>query len=326
MLSVTVRRPVVAILTAVGIAFSGMPITAAAAAIRERHGLPALVAGDQQAFLQSIPRVSLPVDLDHARAVLVRSTRSSHPLLAARATRALLWLDILTAKSAAERHEMIRRLPVTILRERATSGPAGTTVSYVAGGKTRFQRFIPAGMSGEVAATSNGGPSSGPFAAPVADDCYDGPPPCATWAEMDDLGIEIAAAQADVASAEQEYNDTCANIPEACGDTNDSRRRASGPSGVDSSDFACAAEAGNALTALAGSTGSLLALWLGHSAAVASGLALTAAGVVVVLGIIASAGFVVGYYVGVWLHCALQLEPSSTGGSACPAIVEPIYE
>ncbi len=140
------------------------------------------------------------------------------------------------------------------------------------------------------------------------DDCYDGPAPCVTQGELDDLGIAIAAAQSDVDSAQSEYDDVCYNYPESCGEADNRVIITSGPSSIDAAVGPCSSAAWDATEQLLESGITLASLYLGYEAAVASGLSLTAAGAAVVLGVVAATSFMAGYYVGVWLACALPIE------------------
>lgn len=82
-------------------------------------------------------------DTAQVRRELLANQTSGSPKTAERATRLLRLLDIATAKTASERHEKIRKLPVTITMFPAADGRNGIVKNFVVGGKTRMRRFIP---------------------------------------------------------------------------------------------------------------------------------------------------------------------------------------
>ncbi|MEX2660409.1 MAG: hypothetical protein WD227_00715 [Vicinamibacterales bacterium] len=81
--------------------------------------------------------------LERTRPHLVVLTSSTDPARAKWAKRTLQWLEVLTAKTSAERHAAIRRLPVTIVRSVATDGRQGVIKSFLADGRVRVQLFVP---------------------------------------------------------------------------------------------------------------------------------------------------------------------------------------
>jgi hypothetical protein len=252
------------------------------------------------------------IDIERMRSVLIgfKTARIKTPedrWLAQRASHLLVILDILTTNSASERHNKIRQLPVEITRSPSTKGPAGTVATFVVNDKTQLEVFTPTPATSASPHVPETGRPSGPSAPPVTDDCYDGPGPCVTQEEMDDIGIAIAYAQADLDTGWSDYYAGCDYDPEDCAFAPEIDF-ASGPSDRDGAGCAkgpCTQEAGNAVAALVGAAGSLALTILSYEAAVMSGLTLTATGAAALLAGAFSIGFVAGYYVGVWLACAL---------------------
>lgn len=275
------------------------------------------VSGQQSALHRVLEKI--PSDMRHARAMLERDAKSSNQLVVARARRTLAWLNIMEAGTPARRRELIRSLPVSVVRSAATNG-RGTIVKYVANGKTRFERFEPTVQNQDPEPSEPSGPmaASSTFAAIVpTDDCYDGPAPCITQEEMDDLGIEIAALGADLEAAENEYYQTCASFPETCSSPR-TAEFVSGPATNDGSGdegVGCQQKAEAAVIALITGAGAYLGIELGYQGAVASGLRLTTLGSLALYGSIAAVGFVAGYYLGAYLACAWSIEPLAGSAS-----------
>ena len=158
--------------------------------------------------------------------------------------------------------------------------------------------------------------------APAAqDDCYDGPAPCATQEEMDDLGITIAQAQDDVAAAQADYDEACSDNPQACSGADDMR----GPSGPsDDSRPICYQEAAYATVAVVTGAASFAQAYLTYTGAVVSGLALTTAGWVVMIGSVAGIGFGMGFYVGAWVGCLRSSPPAHDAWGLDPFEAVPV--
>lgn len=327
-----VRKPLVGLVTAVALATAGSPLSAMAAAgqaseQRRPDSQQASVSTARSERLSlDVNRLStalggLPVDIEKMRKELVGRARArvktpEDEMLARRAEHALGFLDILTAKSASERHTKIRRLPVQITRSASTKGPSGTVQTFSVDGKPTLEIFIPSTPAG----TRSGSgveieQPSGPFAPSAMDDCYDGPEPCISQEEMDDLGIVIAQAQADVDQGWNDYYAGCQISPGDC-QAPVEMLQLSGPSDGPRCS-SCAAEAGNAVVALVTGAASLGALALGHSAAAAAGLTLTTAGAVVTAGVVAGIGFGIGYFVGYWGACVYYAMAPVTMFDAC---------
>jgi len=311
----TFRQPLVAIIAIVAITAAGVPLAGFAEDSGSREG------SGQQSALDSV-LAKIPSDMRVARAGLERRAKSSNQMVAARARKTLTWLNIMEADTPARRRELIRSLPVSIVRSVRADG-RGTTVKYVANGKTRFERFEPTNQIQNQNPESS--EPSGPMAAISAfaaivpnDDCYDGPAPCITQGEMDDLGIEIAWLGADLEAAENEYNETCGTYPESCS----SPRAAGFVSGPAANE--CSDEATAAVMAFISGVGAYLGIELGYQGAVASGLRLTTLGAITIYGSIAAVGFVTGFYLGAYLACAWSIEPqAATSGQESLGWSEP---
>ncbi len=299
----TFRKPFVAVIAIGALAVTGVPLAGSV-------GYGSLE-GQQSALNSVLARI--PSDLQQARSGLERNAKSSNRMVAGRAQRALTWLNIMEAGTPVRRRELIRTLPVSVVRSAAVDG-RGTIVKYVANGKTRFERFEPTMQDQIPEPPELSGPmvSSSDRAATVpTDECYDGPAPCFTQEEMDDLGIEIAWLGADLEAAENEYNQTCSSVPQSCS----SPRIAELLSGPATNDVTCGEEAEAAVIALITGVGAYLGIELGYQGAVASGLKLTRLGGLALYGSIASVGFVTGYYLGYYLACAWSIEPLARDSS-----------
>ena len=99
----------------------------------------------KQAGSQLLSSASQPgLTIDQMREQALAMQASPNPRVAAKAKHLLSWIDILSAKTASERHRRIRQLPVQIVETAATDGRNGAVKSFVAGGKTRIRIFVPA--------------------------------------------------------------------------------------------------------------------------------------------------------------------------------------
>jgi len=303
------RKRLTVFVTAFATVSGGIPYSVMAAPANPPQAVPSS-APPNGVSAADIARVrtglnGLPFDIDRIKAELVSVTKApgSRPidaLLAARAAQALNLLDIVTTKNAAERHNKIRQLPVKITQSAATDGRTGTIKRFIVDGTPQIEIFVPATpLERSVTGAFESERPTGPAAA-KDDDCYDGPAPCSSQQDMDDLGAAIAMAQAQVDQGWSDYYSACNADPSDC--MNESET-ASGPS-ADPRCGPCASEAGQALAALAGGAGSLALTYVGYESAVASGLTLTTAGAAVMLTGVGLVGFGVGYYVGYWAACA----------------------
>jgi hypothetical protein len=126
---------------------------------------------------------------------------------------------------------------------------------------------------------------------------------------MDDLGIAIAQAQADTDQAQSDYDSICPSDPDGCqspgADNVAPDRSSGGPMALDCGP--CSERASDAVVNVVLSAGTIASTYLSYSGAVASGLALTTAGWAVAIGIVATAGFAAGYYVGKYVNCIRAL-------------------
>lgn len=231
------------------------------------------------------------LDMKKVRAEL-ETDRVAGGTKASRASRLLMWLDIAEARTPTERHEMIRRLPVTVVESAATDGRVGTVKKYVMKGKTRLALFVPANP--DLGRDALSGPSAG-----TRDDCYDGPEPCVTWSDMDDLVIEVVAGQDEVNYQDAELSSYCGMYPEDC--HSPGQDQIGGPSSFVPGP--CSEKAWDALVQLGQSAFAIGAVGVEVYGGITAGLTLTTAGWFVVIGVPATAAFAAGYYVGKWMAC-----------------------
>lgn len=233
-----VRRPVgklAALAAVLGVVSTGTPSLFAAAAsegtkvespaappwfVQVLNGKGEVVVFDKAALGVRSPvaasTAELPGPIDQLRQELQERQKSANPKAAGVATRLLRWLDIAGAKTASERHEKIRKLPVTITTSPATDGRDGIVKNYVANGKTRMRRFIPSVAPHTSSTSEEDERLSGPTAeiterwtseAQEGETCYDNEPgPCATEEEMEDYDVLLAQTQYELESYESEYN------------------------------------------------------------------------------------------------------------------------
>lgn len=161
--------------------------------------------------------VAVP-DLKTLRRQMKELRQSPDADIAAAAEHQLDMLDIAEAKTKGERHAKIAKLGVIITKSAATDGRSGQLVSFSARGKVRIRVYVPPPAAIPDDEPVVRGPS-------VQEQCYDGPPPCVTEAEMYDLLSVIAQQQANVDAAQQdfdreyaEYQNYCAADPWQCGE------------------------------------------------------------------------------------------------------------
>jgi hypothetical protein len=138
----TVKVKVIALLATLGIVFTGLPpLNAAPRGNLQQNLLGASPLLDERALaaLERNPnKFGLPTEL---LSLDIRQLRRE--LRARQDVRTLRWLDIITAKTADERHRRIRQLPVTIVASEPTDGRVGLVKAFVAGGKSRIEMFFP---------------------------------------------------------------------------------------------------------------------------------------------------------------------------------------
>ena len=237
-------------------------------------------------------------ELNSIRQTFLAHTKSADRKAAARANRILLFIDILMTDTPAERHEAIRRLPVTIVRGPSLDGRAGTVKSFVADGKVRARLFVPAAIP---IPESNDGDEllSEPA---VSEECYEGAEePCLTEVEMEDFGIYTAASEAEAAAQQAEFDVAyaeliafCNNYPWMCEEGQGSLIAPSGPS-AQGEWWACGAQVANAIGNLLVTSGvswqagvsfrSAAAVGLRVGAAVAGGWYLVVGGAIILSGV-----------------------------------------
>jgi hypothetical protein len=158
---------------------------------------------EPQAHREAGPAIPSADQLKQKRQAILRLMNHRDPEIAASAKRALLFVDIATAKTAAERHALIQRLSVTMTTQPSSDGRAGVIKSFAVHGKTRLRWFVPA-----VPAAPAGEPLSGPADAEApglwceGETEYD---PCASEQEMNDYMAFLAASQADAEAAQSAY-------------------------------------------------------------------------------------------------------------------------
>lgn len=86
----------------------------------------------------------LPASVADLRRQLTERSPHETPKSIDRKRRLLRMLDILSAKDAADRRDLIRRLPVSIQLAAATDGRNGIVKTFTVDGKPRLKRFVPA--------------------------------------------------------------------------------------------------------------------------------------------------------------------------------------
>ena len=159
-------------------------------------------------------------DIEYIRQQLLTTQNGADSRITTKAARLLLWLDIASARSDSERHDLIRRLPVSITESAPTDGRLGTVKEFVAGGKVRVSLFTPATFPPVSVAPALSERVSGPSPAEVAAgrECYyEGQPAdCATEEEIEDAAIaaadlsyQVEIEQADCDAVSQEIAEYC---------------------------------------------------------------------------------------------------------------------
>lgn len=182
MITTIVRKPIV-VLASIGVCvFGAIPTTVLV------HAEGVRIRGEVHPAIESARGTQTVggLNLSKVREKLNADKASAKPRVVRAAEKQLRMLDIVEAKTLAERHDLIRALPVSIVTTQATDGRSGTLKRFVVEGQTRFQVFMPSSSLLPMARPEVGR-TSGPSAEPAPVDCYDGPEPCITWAEMDDL-------------------------------------------------------------------------------------------------------------------------------------------
>jgi hypothetical protein len=137
-------------------------------------------------------------------------------------------LEVYAARTAADRHERIRRLPVTVTTSEPRDGRKGVIRNYIVRGKVRVMRFVPDVVHTRTEAVTYGGPW-----AAQDEFCDDGEPaPCATEQDIDDADYVLAATDAEVEAQQEEYdamNIWCQENPWNCYEQVDEITPKSGP-------------------------------------------------------------------------------------------------
>lgn len=240
-----------------------------------------------------------PIDREDAVAL------SLHPneKVAAAGKRVLFHLDILRAQTPAERHTLVQSLPVTILRtavDRSTN--PGTELRFIARGKTRITLFVPSPDYDDGVEYSSGPSAEEPA---LAESCYDGPPPCATWQEQEDYIAYLADTIADMEEMESQIQE---GQPSPVSVFNVSAPGV-GCASAQEGEEGCAEEAATALVATGSTIVSAAGLSLAAEAAAASATTLTVATISagwVGVGVLAAGA---GMFTGLWLACVLEVLP-----------------
>lgn len=140
-----------------------------------------------------------------------------------------LWIDIAAAKTRAERHEKILKLPVKIVVSSPTDGRVGVIKSFVAGGRTHARLFIPAPEATSMPDEQSSGPAVSE--SPVAQDqCYDDdgtPDTCATEQDAEDLIAVASDTEAEAEGYQAEADGWCQQT--GCDDSDPATGSAYGP-------------------------------------------------------------------------------------------------
>lgn len=299
MIATTVRRRTVVLASVLSIVFAGVPSPRVLAAPRHLNK-------QSQVRLSQLPtadQILAGLDLVAIRAELQLQASATNQRFAREAQHLLVLLDIATAPTAEARYELITKLSVNIVRTPARDGRHGVVERFVVDGKTRFQMFVPA--TPPATDEPDDAIVSGPSAGSSMVNCYDGPPPCISWAAMNNLGATIAQGQSELENDQVQYNESCDVDPTDCSFP------AAWVSGSGPSDcMGCAAQAGDALVTLASSGATLLGAYATYADGIAAGLTLTTLGAATILSSVAAASFAAGYFVSKWWHCAHAIEPS----------------
>lgn len=256
--------------------------------------------------------VSTADDIERLRQQLVVRTIGSNAKAADAAARLLRWLDIASARSSVELHQMIRRLPVTIVTT-ATADTAVVRKSFIAGGKVRITALVPAppATSFEDFQERPGPSSSG---RPKGQDCFteEGQPAaCPTPEEFEDMVITAAEAEYEGNVDQSEHDQISSEIEAYCGQNPWDCESWSAPPEVPSfGPSACnvAGAKNNCFTqavVAAGAIGGLIGGSLRVIGAIAEGSAfawgaITVAGWTVTL---CAGAFVAGYFTGSYIDC-----------------------
>jgi hypothetical protein len=320
-------RKFCAVVTALGIMSTGMPPILAHETKPKAHvGVPSVSAAEWAIeFLDANGNVVRPTErrspapvsvapsstlsptdiqrrVEEVRAKVVALSESSDPYSAKLGKRLLKWLDIATAKTAAQRHEAIRRLPVTV--KVGHDEQSRTVKTFFAEGKPRLRVSSPVRAALEptqephptIEFLQDRGPSASE--AVLTDPCYDNEePPCLTWEEMEDLGIVIAQQavenemyEAELNAAQAEMEAFCNQYPWEC--SNEEEIASAGPcAAFDPCGEQAGYAIGNGLLAVGAWTASYVmytSAWtagLGLSAALATGAVATMAGSALVFGV-----------------------------------------
>jgi hypothetical protein len=220
-------------------------------------------------------------------------------------------VDISTS-SGAEKHNKIKRLPVSMVETKSVDGRQGTVKNFVARGKTHFSVFVPAPNTGvvpdletiELSPGPNEGNSSGTR---NEFDCYGGEPePCATQQEMDDFMSFLAYQQSEMELIQIEVDAGLAEIENYCSQNPwECEEPVSGPS--DSSDCfgKCTDQAVAALVGAVMTTGEII-LAANHMAGAYVATGAVSSGFLVGSGLVIGAtAFMAGYAFGTFLGCKL---------------------
>ena len=244
-----------------------------------------------------------------------------------RVARMQVRLELLAARTHAERRSLMRRLPVEIVTSAAPDGRVGLIRSYIVDGKVRLRAYVPSPSSG----SGSSGPSDGSSEDGSSEECWEGEEePCATEQEMDEAGMLIAWAVEDAAyqhaqaeALNAEYATYCSQNPWACEAPAD-ETPASGPSvcteGAGCGDHAFKATVSavafvgtSALAAddylsvrAAGKKWSVLR-WVGRTASVVA------------------ASATAGYFIGSYIDCRLLMNQMPGSGSVGPYRYEPVF-
>lgn len=304
------RQRIIAIVAVLGITFTGMPpllgaerkgrlddqgaLTQFLEVLNRQGGLSGKNIADVVAGRPRTPgRVVTMADIQRFREKLLSDQANADPTVVQRARRALMWLRLATATTAADRHDLIRQLPVTITVSAPTDGRAGFVENFVVRGKTRFRLFIPnAGTHSTVER------SSGPSVLdqdPVCYDDYQQESPCATEQDLEDAAMAAAELDAQIAEAQAEIDALGPEEGEQDGTTLNH-----GPCTAPS----CAEQAGNAAMALLAGAATVVTTEASIVGAAVGGVVVASGATVAgwMLSVFA-AGFAVGYTAGAYIAC-----------------------
>lgn len=257
-------------------------------------------------------------EMERMRPQLVALANGPNPVRASRARRTLAWLEIVVAKTPAERHVWIRRLPAATVRPAPADGRIGVTKSLMAGRRIRMMSLTPARpRPGTKDMVTSSGPADVDDMGSLGAECFfdDQPDECATEQELEDADImaaqldyETSLAHADYEATLADYDYYCSQNPWACdGLQPEALIPSSGPcADVIGWQRGCGQYAFSSLMSFASSASTLTRYW-GARAGAAAMSTMTVTSHYIAIG---AAGFAVGYTTAAFVDCYFLMASS----------------